>query len=127
MEKILVSACLLGAPVRYNGKDAAIESLLLARWQQEGRLLSLCPEQQGGLKTPRPAAEILGEDGRAVLQRKAKVVDQALQEYTDAFLQGAYAALSVCQRHQIKIAILKTELQEAAHCLDVLIAQGSSG
>lgn len=109
MEKILVSACLLGAPVRYNGKDAAIESTLLDRWQQEGRIVSFCPEQQGGLPTPRPAAEIFGGDGRAVLERTASVLDQNQKAYTDAFLKGAYAALRVCQRYQIKMAVLKAD------------------
>jgi len=109
MEKILISACLLGAPVRYNRKDARVESNLLALWQQEGRVLSFCPEQQGGLSTPRPAAEIVGGDGRNVLERKAKVLDQDQTDYTDAFLKGAYAALRICQRYEVKMAILKAE------------------
>ena len=57
MEKILVSACLLGERVRYHGGDARIEHPILQRWSEEGRLVPICPEVAGGLSTPRPAAE----------------------------------------------------------------------
>src|SRR5438874_2199703 len=49
MEKILVSACLLGARVRYHGGDAACDHPILRTWANEGRLISVCPEQEGGL------------------------------------------------------------------------------
>src|SRR5256712_13721640 len=58
LEKILISACLLGERVRYHGGDARLEHPILRRWQEEGRLVPLCPEVTGGLTTPRPAAEI---------------------------------------------------------------------
>lgn len=63
MEKILVSRCLLGQPVRYDGGVHGPLSLLL-RWQAEGRLVPLCPEVFGGLPTPRAPAEIAGGLGR---------------------------------------------------------------
>ena len=53
MEKILISACLLGERVRYHGGDARIEHPILRRWQEDGRLVPLCPEVTGG---PRNAA-----------------------------------------------------------------------
>ena len=65
LEKILISACLLGERVRYHGGDARIEHPILRRWQDEGRLVPLCPEVTGGLTTPRPAAEITRDAGRA--------------------------------------------------------------
>src|SRR5688572_6402988 len=60
MVKVLVSACLLGERVRYNGADARCPSDVLERWAREGRLVPFCPEVAGGLPVPRPAAEIGG-------------------------------------------------------------------
>ena len=57
MEKVLVSACLLGEKVRYDGGAATSDDPLLARWMREGRVVSFCPEVAGGLGTPRPRAE----------------------------------------------------------------------
>jgi uncharacterized protein YbbK (DUF523 family) len=71
VEKILVSACLLGAKVRYHGGDAASDHPILRRWLEEGRLIVACPERDGGLPTPRPAAEIVGGDGHAVVANLA--------------------------------------------------------
>src|SRR5438046_3156909 len=58
MEKILISACLLGEPVRYHGGHAQSRHPVLQVWAQEGRLVPVCPEVLGGLPTPRPAAEL---------------------------------------------------------------------
>ena len=99
--KILISACLLGERVRYHGGDALVSHPLLRRWQDEGRLVPLCPEVIGGLTTPRPAAEIMTTaDGRRVLT--AVGID-----VTDAFERGADAAAAACQAAGIRIAVLK--------------------
>ena len=62
LERILVSSCLLGERVRYDGADANAASAALDRWQAEGRLVPFCPEVAGGLPVPRPPAEIDGGD-----------------------------------------------------------------
>jgi len=101
MEKILISACLLGERVRYHGGDARLAHPTLQRWQEEGRLVPLCPEVTGGLTTPRPAAEITATpEGRRVLRA-------AGQDVTGAFERGAEAAVNACVAHGIRIAILK--------------------
>jgi len=101
MEKILISACLLGERVRYHGGDARLEHPILRRWQDEGRLVPLCPEVTGGLTTPRPAAEItVTPDGRRVLTAAGRDV-------TGAFERGAEAAARACAAHGIRIALLK--------------------
>ena len=97
MEKILVSACLLGEPVRYNGGPATSEDPLLFRWLQEGRVVSFCPEVAGGLGTPRPRAE------RHVL----RVVTEAGADVTAAFIRGATLARETAREHGIRVAILK--------------------
>ena len=57
MSKVLISACLLGAKVRYDGRDNLLDHPILKRWQQQGKLVTVCPETLGGLPTPRPPAE----------------------------------------------------------------------
>jgi uncharacterized protein YbbK (DUF523 family) len=107
VEKILISACFLGNPVRYNGSSldvaakAGLESqAIIDVWQKEGRLVSICPEVAGGLSTPRPPAEIqLSESGRCVLT-------EAGDNVTESFMRGADLAVRLCQQHNVRIAIL---------------------
>ena len=58
--KILISACLLGQPVRYDGQSKHIDNATLELWKSEGLLVPVCPEVSGGLPVPRPAGEIQG-------------------------------------------------------------------
>lgn len=83
--KILVSACLLGQPVRYNGAGKPLTHAALARWRAEGRVVSVCPEVMAGFAIPRAPAEIAdGADGEAVLRGKAKVIDtKAFQSFME--------------------------------------------
>jgi uncharacterized protein YbbK (DUF523 family) len=107
MIKVLVSACLLGEPVRYHGGHARCSSGILSRWQREGRLVSVCPEVAGGLGAPRPAAEIVGESGAAVLDGVARIVDTSGYDATGPFLAGARLALQAAQTNGVQVAILK--------------------
>ncbi|EKT4467192.1 DUF523 domain-containing protein [Pseudomonas putida] len=105
--KVLVSACLLGQPVRYDGRDSGHPDLL-QRWQAEGRVVALCPEMAGGLPTPRPPAEIPGGQGGAVLDGQAQVVTVAGSDVSAAFLTGARQALALVRQHGIRVAVLKS-------------------
>ncbi|MBG0830415.1 DUF523 domain-containing protein [Planomonospora sp. ID67723] len=108
MERILVSACLMGRKVRYDGAAKTSGDALLADWRQEGRLVPFCPEVEGGLPVPRPAAEIeSGAGGAAVLAGAARVLTADGGDVTQAFLAGAQAALAVARSFDIKIAVLK--------------------
>lgn len=60
MHKVLVSACLLGQPVRYDGQSKGIVSDWLQALEAEGRALAFCPEVAGGLPTPRPLPSARG-------------------------------------------------------------------
>lgn len=106
MEKVLVSACLLGRRVRYDGEAKTLASAILARWQAEGRVVAVCPEVDAGLPTPRAPAEILGGTGAEVLAGVARVVDRRGESLTEAFMEGASLALRLCRRHDIKVAVL---------------------
>ena len=99
--KVLVSACLLGAPVRYNGKDKKSEHPVLQRWIDEGRVVSVCPEVLGGLGTPRAPAEIIRVGGA----RRVHANDG--RDVTAAFERGAVEALEQTLRHGARVAILK--------------------
>ncbi len=107
MIKVLVSSCLLGDRVRYHGGDAALSDPILDRWRREGRLVPFCPEVAGGLSVPRPAAEIQGVGGPAVLAGMARVVTSAGADVTEAFRAGARAALDTAFREGARIAVLK--------------------
>jgi len=108
MEKILISKCLLGEKVNYRGSDAYCAHPLLKKWLSEGRLVSVCPEVQGGAPIPRPPAEIIGKGGgTAVLNKLAHIKTNQGIDVTDIFLKGAEVALKIAKQHNIKIAILK--------------------
>jgi uncharacterized protein YbbK (DUF523 family) len=106
VQKVLISRCLLGHPVRYDG-GASGPFDLLARWQAEGRVVALCPEVAGGLPTPRAPAEIHGGQGGDVLAGRVPVIDVTGADVTDAFVAGAEVALRLVRQHGIKVAVLK--------------------
>lgn len=107
MHKILVSRCLLGENVRYDGKHSLIEHPFMQRWQQEGRIIPLCPEVAGGLPTPRLPAEIQQGDGAKVLSGETQVLNIEQADVSPAFIQGAETAATLCNKHHIRIALLK--------------------
>ena len=104
--KILISACLLGSPVRYNATDLLLEHPLMKKWQTENALVPLCPEVAGGLPTPRNPAEINSGDGLSVLRGQSKVQDKDDNDVTGAFVNGANHALKIAQQHNCAAAIL---------------------
>ncbi|KKJ77308.1 hypothetical protein WH95_08705 [Kiloniella litopenaei] len=110
--KILVSACLMGKPVRYDGQCASQGTEKLLHLQEQGCLVLLCPEVAGGLPTPRAPAERISE----------RIKSQTGDDFTDAFIRGAEKALVMCQDHNIKIAILK---ENSPSCGSDFIYDGS--
>ena len=108
MESILVSACLLGERVRYDGGDKRCNDPILLRWLREGRVVPVCPEVAGGLPVPRPPAEIAGgAGGSAVLQGTARVIDAAGRDVSAPFREGAEQTLRQARASSIRIAVLK--------------------
>ena len=92
---LLVSACLLGTACRYNGTGCADERVLkLARFHS---LIPVCPEQLGGLPTPRPACE----------WQQGRIKTRQGEDCTHAFLRGAQEALRLYHLLGCEAAILK--------------------
>ena len=100
---VLVSACLLGLRCRYNAEPVANERVLaLAKTHT---LIPVCPEQLGGLSTPRPPAERLGE----------RVVSNNGTDVTSAFFRGAEETLLLARILGCKTAILKARSPSCGH------------
>jgi len=102
---IIVSACLTGALCRYDGGHRLDEKVL--RLSMEDEHVPLCPEQMGGLTTPRRPSEIIGGDGDDVLEGRARVVDAEGKDVTAQFIKGAMEGLAIAKRIDVKKAVMK--------------------
>lgn len=116
----IVSACLVGVKCRYDQQSAwhpNIDGII-----QFESVVPVCPEQLGGLPTPRNPAEIVGGDGVDVLDGNAKVIDNQGHDVTQEFIDGAYRVLDLAQTFRASTAILK---QNSPSCGSKLIYDGS--
>lgn len=108
MQYVLVSSCLLGNPVRYDGRSVPNGDAVLDRWLAQGRVVAVCPEVAGGMPTPRPPAEIQpGEFAATVLAGQGRVVAVTGEDVTAQFVRGAREALAAAQARGIRVAVLK--------------------
>lgn len=110
MEKILISACLVGDNVKYNGGNNLTPKLdaLLEKYE----LIPFCPEVEGGLSVPRSPAERIGD----------KVINQDHEDVTDQYRRGAELAFNICLFLKIKKVILK---EKSPSCGSKIIYDGS--
>ena len=101
MDHILVSACLCGKDCKWDGGNNKNQKLLNYMESMRGKaeFHEVCPEQMGGLSTPRPASEIRAED-RCVVNTEGRDV-------TEEFERGAELALQVAKKYGCTLAILK--------------------
>ena len=102
---ILVSSCLAGMKVRYNGTDQLDERI--RQLVEEKKAVMVCPELLGGFQTPRPPAEITSGTGEDVLDGRAKVIDQLGQDVTEMYVAGAMATLKAAQEVGATTVVLK--------------------
>lgn len=101
----LVSACLLGLATRYDGRSKPcprLAALLAGRF-----VVPFCPEQLGGLATPRPPADLVGGDGFDVLHGRAVVRTRQGGDVTPAFLRGAREVCFLASRYRVAAVFLK--------------------
>ena len=110
--KILVSSCLLGEDVKYDGTNSSIalnpkfsfsSKELFMDILCENEIYSFCPEVAGGLSIPRVPAEIVKQDKPFVVQT------EEAKDVTINFLLGAKKALDLCKEENIKVALMKSK------------------
>ncbi len=110
--KLLISSCLLGEDVRYDGGNSSIAMGSSFTFSQkelfmdilcDNQIYSFCPEVSGGLTTPREPAEVVSSN------KPFKVLTKEQNDVTINFLLGAKNALDLCQNEGIKVALLKSK------------------
>jgi uncharacterized protein YbbK (DUF523 family) len=101
MPKVLVSSCLLGFNVRYDGRNSLVEHPLIQQLKNEERLIPFCPEVAGGLSTPRPPAEIVSRHPILIHTDRG-------DDVTPEFLHGAELALEKAKSVGACCALLKS-------------------
>ncbi len=94
-EKLLISSCLLGNNVKYNGKNNYIVGIEALKELYD--LVIICPEVMGGLPIPRVPSEIIND----------KVINKEGRDVTKEFKAGADIALALLKKYNIKKALLK--------------------
>lgn len=110
---ILISACLCGVDCKYSGKNNYNERVY-ELFKSEGAI-PVCPEQLGGLPTPRHPAEITGGTAEDVLKRKARVMNNQGEEVTTQFIKGAEETLKIAKAAGCTKAILKAKSPSCGH------------
>ena len=102
---ILVSMCLVGVNCNYKGESKPNEKVI--QLLKNGKAIPICPEQLGGLTTPRSGARIIDGNGESVLDNKSRVITDNGQDVTEQYIKGAYETLKLCKLLNIKVVILK--------------------
>jgi len=103
---VLISACLLGINTRYDGGSRENAELLE---RLKGRvLIPVCPEQLGGMPTPRPPSSLNGFSGEQVLSGRASMVNAAGRDVTQEFIRGAHETLAIAIKLGVKEAYFKS-------------------
>jgi len=108
---VLVSACLLGCRCRHDGQDAFRLGIAAATagWQ----VIPICPEQLGGLPTPREAASFViegeGDPAEAVAEGRGRLLTISGEDVTEAYLEGARQTIEIAREHGATRAILKSK------------------
>ena len=100
----LISACLCGVNCKYNGLNNYNE--ICDKLFTSGNAILVCPEQLGGLPTPRIPSEIIGESLN-ILNNNRVVIDKNGNDVTSQFIKGAQETLQIAKKLNIKKAILK--------------------
>ena len=106
---ILISACLAGRNVKYNGENNAVPWLCQWIERHKDQVLLVCPEMMGGLPVPRLPAEIQSrESDPGGFLKNRRVVNKAGEDVTEQFLLGAVKVLELVKQHHITSAIMKS-------------------
>ena len=107
MPAVLVSACLVGINSRYDGKACPAPELLEQLRRDGLHVIPVCPEQLGGMPTPRPPGEISIGDGRDVLAGRSRIINSEGADVTRNHLRGAEEAVRLASLFGCSRAYLK--------------------
>jgi uncharacterized protein YbbK (DUF523 family) len=103
LTKLLISGCLFGDDVRYDGKNSSLhQNSLFNQIKQKVQLVPFCPEVEGGLSTPRIPSEIQSINPYIIKNKNG-------EDTTRYFIDGAKKTLDLCIKNGIKIALLKSK------------------
>lgn len=102
---IIVSACLVGVNCKYNGGNNYNDKV--KNFLKDKQYIIICPEQLGGLTTPRNPSEINHLDGKEVLIGNSKVISCENKDITENFIKGAKESLNIAKMFNCKKALLK--------------------
>jgi uncharacterized protein YbbK (DUF523 family) len=105
MKIYLASACLTGLQTRYDGK--IIQSAACRKAVAGTVCIPVCPEQLGGLPTPRVGADLVGGDGHDVLAGNARVITRSGEDVTRNFILGANQVLKIARQLEVTKLFLK--------------------
>jgi len=103
---ILVSACLLGTNCKYNGGNNLTPKVM--ELNKEHEIIPVCPEELGGLLTPREPCEIQEGSGKDVLEGKVLVLNKEGENVTQQFTEGAKETLALAKKYGCPVAVLKS-------------------
>jgi len=104
-EIVLISGCLFGLNCRYDGGNNRLYNL--NELSKKYILVPVCPEQMGGLSTPRSPSFFIEGDGKDTIKGRNNLINKDNKNVSSHFREGAYEVLNVCKKLRIKKAILK--------------------
>jgi uncharacterized protein YbbK (DUF523 family) len=106
MKKVLVSACLLGLNTRYDGANNYRENIAKLMDRDDVIIVPFCPEQLGGLTTPREPTDLTG-DGGDVIKGIARAITHGGEDVTEHLVRGAKESLKLAKLYRADLIILK--------------------
>ena len=106
VNKILVSGCLNGPPIRFDATNVRFASEIWERWLADGRIVAFCPELGAGFAVPRAPAEIVDGTAADVIAGNARVLEDNGTDVTDMFVTGARLALARARDEGCVAAVL---------------------
>jgi uncharacterized protein YbbK (DUF523 family) len=101
----IVSACLCGIPCRYDGTSSPNKQVV--ELVRKGRAIPICPEVLGGLSIPRIGMDLVGGEGKDVLDGSARVISRKGEDLTVSLVRGALASFRIAKKLRIKKALMK--------------------
>ena len=122
---VLISACLLDISCRYDGRGSGSPGII--SMVSSMNIIPFCPEQLGGLSTPRPPARIVGGDGGDLFTGKARVINSMGEDVSEAFRKGAEESLRLARLTKAMIVLLKDRSPSCGLSTPYCDSPGESG